>query len=153
MHLDEPHARDPQQHVHRRVETLHVSDLQDPPRRRGQRDHLVGLGQALGDRLLDQHVLACVEGGAGHPQVIHGGDGDADGVDLGQQVAKMGEGARAVAGRRFAGPGFVDVEHPHETRFGQRGAHPGVMAADATHPDHAQADAAHAPRSVAAPDS
>ena len=82
----------------RGVEALEVPDLQDALHARGERDQLARLGRGLGDRLLDQHVRAGLEEVAGDREMRRRRRDDADRIDLAEQLAVVGERARAELG-------------------------------------------------------
>ena len=129
------------------VEPLRVADGELERRPLGQRDQLVGLVERERDRLLQQHVLAGLEGGLGDRVVgrlRRGRDHHRLDVGVGHQLLPVvGGGGRVGLACHLGQPLRLDlgqVERPHERALG------GGDGADATAPtrsDHGYIDLTH----------
>ena len=86
----------PAEREDRGIEALEVADLQDAAAARGDCDQRARLPGRLGDRLLDQHVHAALEAILRDREVQRRRRGDADRIDLAEQLAVIGD--RPAAG-------------------------------------------------------
>jgi hypothetical protein len=116
----------------------------------GRSGHRLGLGDRVGERLLAQHVLACIKGGHGDLHVGVTGSADVDEVDVLARHQPGPVGLGRVPAEPFGGRGHsvrvpaAQSAHPGVERkveeagsgapgLGVGGAHEGV-------PDHADAE-------------
>ena len=121
-----------------RVEALDVAHLQQPAGGFGGLDQGGGLLLGGGDRLLDQHVHAGLQGGHADPVMQQGGHSDADCLYLPQQFGVVGEPAAAELRHGQGAPPGIRIRHPHQFRIPQQAEHASVVpahVADADHPD------------------
>ena len=136
VRLEEDRAPNlPLQRAEGRVEALDVADLQDRTPGGGRADHLVGLGQGAGDRLLDEHVDAGREAGAGDLPVAHGRGRDAHRVDPPEQHPIVGLEGDAVARGDLASGRLAGVADGDEFGLIEGGVDAGVLPPKMADPD------------------
>ncbi len=120
----------------RPVESLDVADLQLEAVASGGAHQCIGLGQRGGERLLHEYGDAAVERVEPDLRVDRSRDGDADRLDLVQQVIEIRKGHGAAPGRYLGRPGTVVIVDPHQMGVRKSGEVAGVMLTQGPDPDH-----------------
>ena len=77
-------------------------------------DHLVGFFERTRNRFLDEHVNACFEQSAGNLTVDFSGNGEADGVDVADQLAPVRGPISVSLGTDGARRPFVEIANGNE---------------------------------------
>ena len=144
MSPSSPESGDRLEHLDAGVVDEQVADHQDPVRRRRRGDGALGVLDRVGQRLLDQAVLAGAQDALGQRAVARDGRGEHDRVEVGivEQVVEVGGEAGGREGRCPArAGGFGRVAAPRElaARDGgevARQVGTPVAEADDADPDH-----------------
>jgi len=126
--------------LHRPVEPLDVTDVEDGPGAARDGEQLARLFERRRDRLLHEHAHARLEKVARDLEVVLGGHRDADEVDPTDQGAVVGERARIVVGGHPRGAVAVHVDHTHELHVPQLGVDEHVVLAHVARADHPRAE-------------
>ena len=140
------------EHVRRGIEPLDVPDLQHRLAGVGQSDQVVRLFERARHGLLHQDVPACLEGLAGQAVMIHGRHRHRHRAHLAQERLHGRERPAAVPLRDLAGPRGVRVVDPDQSDAREVRVDAGVMLAQRSDTDDADADeVVHRPPTLSLP--
>ena len=138
---------DPLEHRDARVVLEQVTDHEDPVRRGGRGDGPLGVGDGLGERLLDEAVLAGGQHALGQRRVGRHRGGEHDGIDalVREHVVERRGASRARVRRTDPGQRrLVGVAQPRHLAVPERREIPREVGAPIAQPRDAHPDAAHA---------
>ena len=145
MHFHKARVPDfAQQHLRRGIEALNVSDLQNRPVLRSQRNQLVGFCQGRRHGLFDQDVPAEGQGQLGRAAVIHGRHSDGHGIALGDERLCLRKCLRRVTRRDLTGARSVCVANADQPCTGQLGIDARMVLAERADSYDADSDGVHA---------
>ncbi len=126
-----------------RVKALQVTDLQDQPVAPRDVDQRPCLIRRLGDRLLHQHMRACLEEIPGNVEVSRCGGRHAHRIDLAEQLAIVRESARAQFGGDALACLVPAIHHGNQLAIGELRVLLRVEAPQISHSDDSRSDFLH----------
>lgn len=118
------------------IESLHVTDLQDPLTPGCDVDELIGLGDGPRDRLFDEDMDVVAQQLQGHLVVVRGGRGDDRGVNgARRQRAEIGDAGREELAARGIPGGGQGLDDPRQFDVRSQTQQPSVNASQMTGAD------------------
>ena len=107
--------------VHSGIKPFDVTDLEDAAASLGRSDQRIGLSECCGDRFFNQQMNVLLKEFQADRRMQGGGDGEADRIDLPQELFRVLIGLTAQLLRKRSGARWVTIADRAQAHLGHRG--------------------------------